>query len=75
MLVSRILRNFAVLAILTVIVFASTPRAATAQGLCVFSRFRCSGYATKCSYCGGGDRCCWLSCYDPINHRYCIIII
>jgi hypothetical protein len=71
----RILRNFAVLAILTGAVLASTPRPAAAQGWCYFSRFTCSSHTTGCHFCGGSTRCCYISCYDTLYHRYCSEIL
>jgi hypothetical protein len=68
----RILRNFGVLAILTVTILASAPRAAAAW--CIFSRFVCGPHTTGCHFCGGSTRCCYVSCYDTLNHRYCVAL-
>jgi hypothetical protein len=69
MFVLRIIRDFAMLAILAVAVLVSTPPTASAQ-VCIYSIFRCSGYTTGCQFCCPLCRCV-ISCYDRLFHRYC----
>lgn len=70
----RILRNLAVLVILTVAGLALTSRPAAAQSFCgcIFFRYqRCSTHTTGCHFCGGSTRCCYTTCYDTLYHRCC----
>ena len=68
----HILRNLAVLVILTVGGLGFTPPP-DPELLCVcsFPRYKCSNRTTGCHHCGGSTRCCYVACYDTLYHRCC----
>jgi hypothetical protein len=70
----RILRNLAVLVILTVGVLAMTPRPAMAILCpCAGSGATCGVRLSECPLCKGKRGCRFTVCFDILNRRCCTL--
>jgi hypothetical protein len=70
----RILRNLAVLVILTVGVLAMTPRPAMAILCpCAGSAATCSVRVSECHLCKGKRGCRYTVCFDFLLRRCCVL--